>query len=39
MSRCTAVSIAAVLLIGCASMPTHDSGWKACWVGEWIACK
>jgi len=38
MSR-YAVAVAVLLLFGCASAPPQDSGWRACWVGTWIACK
>lgn len=38
MSR-YAMAVAVLLLYGCASAPPQDSGWRACWVGTWIACK
>src|SRR5208283_3239095 len=37
MSRYTALAVAVFLLFGCASAPPQDNGWRACWVGTWIA--
>ena len=39
LSKYAVMPVAVLLLIGCATAPSQDSGWRACWVGTWIACK